>query len=89
MKRIKSGLIMLGSMFIASLPVLVMTSQFTDLVGWVREIVVVRMGIAGVVWAFLAVVIAQLWMQYLNYRKDLKEAPLGHINGSRTDREYY
>lgn len=56
---------MLGSLAVSSFIVLVPSIEFANLIGWVKG-VVLGWGIPSIVWAFVSVFVAQMWMQWRN-----------------------
>lgn len=79
---------MLGSFALASFIAVVPTIEFSNLIGWIYG-VVASWGVPSVVLSFLGILIAQIWMAYLNYRKDQKAEKLGRLGSSIRDKEYY
>lgn len=80
-KRLKSFGIIVGSMFLTALVAVIPTVEFSNLLGWIKD-VVSGWGVPGVVWAFVSAFVSQVWFAWRNSVKVKKEGFSGVASAS-------
>lgn len=72
-KRIKSGLIVFGSVFVSALGAIVPTVEFSNFVQWLKDLAT-GAGIPTVVISLIAAIISQAWFAWRNKVNEPKYA---------------